>query len=390
MIRLPQRRLRVLDFDRWTKKVIRTNLVDSPPGHLVLSFISLAGGDRLRSSRKFCLEGLHMMTLNRRSFLALTGSSIAPFALGAASLSMASTIDETLYFNESFRRFGPEPSARVARLATGMKFTEGPCWFDDGRYLLFSDLKDNKIWRYDTQSEQVAVFRAPSYYSNGLARDLQGRLVVCEHAGRRVTRVEPDGSITILADRFEGKRFNSPNDLAIHRDGSIWFTDPDYGLKSRHGDSGAPAELPMQVYRLDPDAGTLSAVARDPVKPNGICFAPGYSKLYVTDSSRQFQLLVYDVIDGGKLSKSRSFGERLVGVADGIVCDRKGNVWASSGWRGAESNGVQVFAPDGKLIGFIRLPEVCSNVCFGGETMDQLFMTARTSLYSIGVASRGF
>ena len=329
-----------------------------------------------------------MTILNRRSFLALTGSSIVPFALGGASLSTAITIDETLYIDESFRHFGPKPSSRVARLATGMKFTEGPCWFDEGRYLLFSDVKDDKIWRYDAQTRQAAVFRAPSSHSNGLARDLQGRLVVCEHAGRRVTRVEPDGSTTVLADRYEGKRFNSPNDLAIHRDGSIWFTDPDYGLKS--GGGSAPAELPMQVYRLDPDAGTLWAVARDPVKPNGICFAPDYSNLYVADSSRQFKLLVYDVIDGGKLSNPRSFGERLVGVPDGIACDRKGNVWASSGWRGAESNGVQIFTPDGKLVGFIKLPEVCSNICFGGETMDRLFMTARTSLYSIGVASRGF
>jgi len=329
-----------------------------------------------------------MRKLDRRNFLALAGSAAIPFALGATSATAADTSSETLYFDDRFRHIGPRPTARVHRLATGMKFTEGPCWFAGSGGLMFSDVGDDKIWRHDVVSGRTLLFRAPSNYANGLARDSRGRLVICEHAGRRVNRVEVDGSTTILADRFEGKRFNSPNDLAIHRDGSIWFTDPDYGLKSSRS-GGRLAELPLQAYRLDPDSGSLSVVADDAVKPNGICFAPDYAKLYISDSARPFKIFVYDVIDGRLLRRSRQFGERLVGLVDGLACDSKGNVWASSGWRGASNNGVQVFAPDGTLIGFIWLPEVCSNVCFGGENMSQLFMTASSSLYSVEVGSFG-
>ncbi len=326
-----------------------------------------------------------MGKLDRRKFLALAGSAAVPFALGAVSSAVADISIEARYFDDRFRRIGPEPTARVRRLATGMDFTEGPCWFADGGYLLFSDVPDDKIWRHDVASGRTMLFREPSNHANGLARDGRSRLVICEHAGRRVSRVEADGSTTILADRFEGKRFNSPNDLALHRNGSIWFTDPDYGLESRR-----EMELPLQAYRLDPDSGALSVVADDAVKPNGICFAPDYAKLYVSDSARPFKIFIYDVIDGRRLSKPRQFGERLVGLVDGLACDSKGNVWASSGGQGALNNGVQVFAPDGTLIGFIWLPELCSNVCFGGENMSQLFMTASSSLYGVDVSSHGF
>jgi gluconolactonase len=287
--------------------------------------------------------------------------------------------------DDRFWQIGPPSTAAVERLATGFRFTEGPCWFGDGRYLLFTDIPNNRILRWSEESGLVTTFREPSNHANGLTRDRQGRLIACEHASRRVTRTEYDGTVTVLIDSFDGKRLNSPNDAVVHPDGGIWFTDPSYGL------SGADkAELPERVYRLDPKTGKVQLVADELGRPNGLCFSPDHSLLYVADTKLGAkELFVFDVIGGTRLSKARVFIKDLAGLADGIRCDVRGNVWASAGWRGSESNGVHVYAPDGTLLGKIRLPEVCANLCFGGARRNRLFMAGSQSLYAVYVNTQG-
>ena len=292
--------------------------------------------------------------------------------------------------DDRFRRFGPPPQASVERLATGFRFTEGPCWFGDGRYLLFTDIPSNRILKWTEDNGQTSTFREPANHANGLTRDRQGRLIACEHGTRRVTRTEYDGTLTVLIDSFEGKRLNSPNDVAVHPDGGIWFTDPDYGIQGDYVGNTAKSELPERVYRLDAQTGKAEVVAEDPVKPNGLCFSPDYSLLYVADSKfPPKEIFVYDVVNGTRLSKARVFVQEVAGLADGIRCDIDGNVWASAGWKGPESNGVHVYARDGTLIGKIHLPEVCANLCFGGLKRNRLFMTGSQSLYTIYVSTQG-
>jgi gluconolactonase len=289
-----------------------------------------------------------------------------------------------------FRRYGPPPTAGVERLATGFRFTEGPCWFGDGRHLLFTDIPGNRILKWTEDSGQISTFREPANHANGLTRDRQGRLITCEHGTRRVTRTEYDGTVTVLIDKFEGKRLNSPNDVVVHPDGGIWFTDPDYGIQGDYSGTTATSELPERVYRLDPQTAKAQVVADDPVKPNGLCFSPDHSLLYVADSKfPPKEIFVYDVANTVRLSKARVFVKEVAGLADGIRCDIHGNVWASAGWRGPESNGVHVYAPEGVLIGKIHLPEVCANLCFGGPKRNRLFMTGSQSLYAIYVKTQG-
>jgi len=286
-------------------------------------------------------------------------------------------------------------NAAVERLYTGTRWAEGPVWFGDGRYLLFSDIPNNRMLRWLEDTGEVSVFRIPSNYSNGNSRDRQGRLLTCEHDARRVTRTEHDGTIAVLADHFQGKPFNAPNDLAVHSDGAIWFTDPGYGIMSNYEGHKATFELPANVYRLDPNTHEATVVASDLDKPNGICFSPDEKKLYIVDTGEPKHsgdprpIRVYDVEDGKRLKGGRMFVNMAPGSSDGIRCDVDGNVWSAAGWGPESSNGVHVFAPDGVLIGRIHLPETCANLCFGGAKRNRLFMAASQSLYAVYVGTEG-
>jgi gluconolactonase len=283
-------------------------------------------------------------------------------------------------------------SAAVERLATGMRWCEGPVWFGDGRYLLWSDIPNDRILKWEEETGQVSVFRKPSNYANGNTRDRQGRLVTCEHGGRRVTRTEYDGSISVILDRYDGKPLNSPNDVVVKSDGSIWFTDPPFGILGNYEGSRATPELPQNVYRVDAASGRVSVVAADLRGPNGLTFSPDETKLYVVESRATPNRLirVYDVIDGGKkLANDRVFVDAGPGTPDGFRCDVDGNLWCGWGMGTPELDGVVVFSPEGKLIGRIRLPERCANLCFGGQKRNRLFMAASRSLYSLYVNTQG-
>ena len=286
-------------------------------------------------------------------------------------------------------------NAAVERLYTGARWAEGPVWFADGRYLLFSDIPNNRMLRWLEDTGEVSVFRSPSNNSNGNYRDRQGRLLTCEHDARRVTRTEYDGTITVLIDRFQDRKLNAPNDLTVHSDGAIWFSDPGYGIMSNYEGHKAPFELPANVYRLDPKTGEATVVANDMDKPNGLCFSPDEKKLYIVDTgapkhrSDPIPIRVYDVVDGVRLKDGRLFVNMSPGSSDGIRCDVDGNVWSAAGWAGESYNGVHVFAPDGTLIGKIHLPETCANLCFGGAKRNRLFMTASQSLYAVYVETQG-
>jgi len=274
-------------------------------------------------------------------------------------------------------------NCRLEKLHTGTRWAEGPCYFADGNYLIWSDIPNNRMLRW-TEGLGVELFRHPSNCSNGNTRDRQGRLVSCEHDTRRVTRTEWDGSITVLADRYEGRRLNSPNDVVVRSDGSIWFTDPPYGILSDYEGTKSQSELGGNyVFRLDPASGALSVVADDFDKPNGIAFTPDESQLFVADSGRPHHLRVFDVKEGKTLANSRVFAECDAGIYDGFRFDSDGNLWTST------RAGVSVYAPNGEILGKIRIPEAVSNLTFGGPKRNRLFITATTSLYSLFVNANG-
>ena len=276
-------------------------------------------------------------------------------------------------------------NAPVHQIATGYAWVEGPVWLGDSNCLLFSDIPGNRMMRW-IPGVGISVFRQPSNFANGHTRDRQGRLVSCEHGTRRVTRTEWDGTITVLADRYMGKPLNSPNDVVVSRDGAIWFTDPHYGINTNYEGYKAAQELPCNVYRIDPD-GTMRVVADDFNCPNGLCFSPDESRLYIADTGRMFHpdpqhIRVFDVA-AGKLSGGDLFHQISPGAADGIRCDSDGNVWSSAG------DGVHCINPSGTRIGKILIPEVVSNLCFGGRAKHQLFITATTSVYTISLNRNG-
>jgi len=283
------------------------------------------------------------------------------------------------------------PLAGVERLATGCRWAEGPVWFGDGRYLLWSDIPNNRVMRWDEATGQVGEFRTPSNYANGATRDRQGRLIHCEHGGRRIVRTEYDGSITVLMDRFEGKRLNSPNDVIVASDGAIWFTDPVFGISGNYEGYKADPELPQNVYRIDAQTGEATVAADDILGPNGLCFSPDESILYIVESRGEptRKILAYDVVDGAKLTNKRIHIDAGPGTPDGMRCDVDGNLWCGWGMGDPALDGVMVYADDGDLIGRIALPERCANVCFGGRANSRLFMAASHSVYALYVNVAG-
>jgi gluconolactonase len=283
-------------------------------------------------------------------------------------------------------------SAGVERLATGMRWCEGPVWFGDGRYLVWSDIPNNRMMKWDEGTGRVSVFRQPSNYSNGNCRDPQGRLITCEHLTRRITRTEHDGSITVICDSYNGKRLNSPNDVVVKSDGSIWFTDPVFGLLGNYEGYKAEPELDMNVYRIDGATGKAGIVAEGVLGPNGLCFSPDEKILYVIESRGvpTRKILAYDVSAGGDtISNKRIFVDAGPGTPDGMRADIDGNLWCGWGMGDPELDGVVVYAPDGVLIGRIALPERCANLCFGGLKRNRLFMASSQSIYALYVNTQG-
>jgi gluconolactonase len=280
--------------------------------------------------------------------------------------------------------------ARVERLWTGARWCEGPAWFAAGRYLVWSDIPNDRMLRWDETDGSVSVFRTPANNSNGNTVDPQGRLVTCEHRARRVTRTELDGSVTVLADSYEGKRFNSPNDVVVRSDGSVWFTDPPYGILSDYEGDKSDQELEgCHVYRIDGQNGKITRVADDFVKPNGIAFSADEKLLYVADTGRSHDpdapahIRRFEVTDKGTLKGGEVFAECTEGLFDGFRLDTEGRVWSSA------RDGVHCYTPDGRLIGKIRIPEIVGNLTFGGPKRNRLLICGTTSLYSAFVFARG-
>jgi gluconolactonase len=267
--------------------------------------------------------------------------------------------------------------SRLERLYDGCRWAEGPVYVPAGRYVIWSDIPNDRMLRWDEMSGHVGLFRQPADFSNGNTLDGQGRLVTCEHGNRRVTRTEHDGSITVIADRFEGKQFNSPNDVVVRSDGSIWFTDPAYGIDSDYEGHRATSEIgACNVYRVEPTTGNVTLVADDFERPNGLAFSLNETHLYIADTRRN-HIRIFPVDERGKLGTGKVFAECTSGVFDGFRLDNVGRVWAGVG------EGVHCFDPDGTLIGKLHLPEAVANLTFGGPQRNRLFITATTSLYSI-------
>jgi gluconolactonase len=290
-----------------------------------------------------------------------------------------------------FHRIIPA-SARVERLWTGSRWAEGPAWFPAHNTLVWSDIPNDRMLRYDALSGQTAVFRQPARNSNGNTVDRQGRLVTCEHGGRQVTRTEHDGSITVLADRWQGKRLNSPNDVVIKSDDSIWFTDPDYGILSDYEGNAAASEIGRcNVYRIDGKTGTMTVVADDFVKPNGLAFSPDERILYIADTGASHDptngprhIRACEVAaDGATLGPSTVFATCTAGLFDGFRLDVTGRIWASA------ADGVHIYHQDGTLIGQVAIPEIVANLCWGGPKLNRLFICGTTSLYAVMTHTNG-
>jgi gluconolactonase len=333
------------------------------------------------------------MASSRRQFLAQGGAAAA--ALASSSHAAAQWQPSPRYPDPAVEVLDPSFAkykvtlAKVERLATGFRWCEGPVWFGDGRYLLWSDIPNDRIMRWEEETSAVSVFRQPSNNANGNTRDRQGRLVTCEHATRRVTRTEYDGSTSVVADHYQGKPLNSPNDVVCRSDGSIWFSDPPFGLLGYYEGRKATQELPTNVYRVDA-GGEITVVSGEIDRPNGLAFSPDESKLYVIEAGgAERSIHAFDVVDGRQLANKRRLIAAGPGTPDGMRVDVDGNLWVGWGMGEQGLDGVTVFSPAGQRIGRIALPERCANLCFGGRYRNRLFMCGSTSLYSLFVNTQG-
>jgi gluconolactonase len=281
-------------------------------------------------------------------------------------------------------------NVHLEKLATGCRWSEGPAWFGGGRYLIWSDIPNDRKMRYDDTDGSVSVFMKPAYNSNGHSVDREGRLICCEHRGRCISRIEHDGSRTVLASHYQGRKLNSPNDAVVKSDGSIWFTDPSYGIDSEYeGDASPMEQTGCHVYRYDPETQEVTAVSTDFEKPNGIAFSPDEKFLYVADTGATHvengprHIRCFEVLSGKSLGASIVFATCTSGLFDGFRIDALGHVWTSAG------DGVHCYHPEGTLIGKIKVPEVVANVCFGGLKRNRLFICGTTSLYAVYLNARG-
>lgn len=297
--------------------------------------------------------------------------------------------DVAVVLDDRFRRLFIG-SARLEKLAEGCRWAEGPAYFPAGRYLVWSDVPNDRMMRFDETSNSVSIFRNPSGFSNGNTVDRQGRLVTCEHGNRRVTRTEHDGTITVIASHHDGRRFNSPNDVVVKSDGSIWFTDPAYGIDSDYEGHKAESEIgACHVYRVDPHSGAVTVVADDFVRPNGLAFSPDEKKIYIADTGATHvadgprHIRTFNIGESGRLTGGDVFATCTSGLFDGFRLDEAGRIWTSAG------DGVHCYESDGTLIGKILVPEAVANVVFGGVKRNRLYICATTSLYSIMLPVNG-
>jgi gluconolactonase len=346
-----------------------------------------------------------MVIHDRRTFLTTAVGAAAAarvFAQGpppAAISSVPSTRDfsrleavqypdpDIIALTPAFRRYIVSNTV-IRRMHIGTLWAEGPAWNGNGQYLVWSDIPNNVQMRWINEDSRVTTFRNPSGYSNGNTFDYEGRQLSCEHGGRRVARYERDGTVTSIADKFQGKKLNSPNDVVVAPDGGIWFTDPFYGIRGNYEGFKGEQESKEAVYRVDGKSGQIAKVTDEVGQPNGLCFSPDYKKLYVADTGMPRDIKVWDV-DGQTLRSGKRLvqldipGTGVPSAADGIRCDADGNIWTGA------RPGVQVISPAGERIGMIRLPETCANVCFGGPRRNRLFMAASQSLYAVYVETTG-
>ncbi|PYJ55859.1 MAG: gluconolactonase [Verrucomicrobia bacterium] len=353
--------------------------------------------------------------INRRRFFAT--AAIAAAAAALAPKAFAAERDWTgknpvrypdpdiIVLDERFAKYkvGNTP---IQKLWTGALWAEGCAWNGVGRYLVWSDIPNNRQMRRLEEDGHVSVFRNPAGNSNGNTFDFEGRQLSCEHGNRRVVRYEHNGSVTVLADKWKDKPLNAPNDIVVHPDGGIWFTDPGYGSMMNYEGHKGELQIKEAVYRIDAKGGKMEMVSDELEKPNGICFSADYKKLYVADTGKARDIQMWDLADEKKLKNRRRFvdmamppqkvqtenGARTVGGnggSDGIRCDVDGNVWSAAGWVGDGYDGVHIFSPEGQRIGMILLPEICANLCFGGEKRNRLFMAASQSIYAVYVETQG-
>jgi gluconolactonase len=337
------------------------------------------------------------VSIDRRSFL--TAAALAPAALAQTQRDWSGqqpiryADPDVIALDKRFEKYRIT-NTTIQRLWTGALWAEGPAWNGAGRYLVWSDLPNNRQMRWLEEDGHISVFRSPSEYSNGNTFDFEGRQVSCQHGLRRVVRFEPNGATTVIADKWQAKPLNSPNDLVVDPDGAVWFTDPPYGILGYYEGFQAKPEIKEAVYRVEPKTGKMDKVTDELDKPNGICFSPDYKKVYICDTGEPRDIQVFDVVDGKTLRNKRQFTNMTIpgkgaGSPDGIRADTDGNIWAGAGWAGAGYDGVHVFTPAGERIGMILLPETCANICFGGSKRNRLFMTASQSLYAVYVGTRG-
>ena len=346
------------------------------------------------------------MKQNRRSFLttAVAGAALAPSAANAqrdwtGKDPVRYPDADIVVLDKRFAKYkiGNTP---IQRLHTGMLWAEGTAWNGVGKYLVWSDIPNNVQMRWLEEDGHVSVMRHAVNNSNGNTFDWEGRQLSCEHLGRRVSRYEHDGKVTVLADKWQGKPLNAPNDIIVHPDGGIWFTDPGYGILMNYEGAEARLEVKEAVYRIDGKTGKMEMVTDEMFKPNGLCFSPDYKKLYIADTGATHypnapkNIRVWDIADSKSLKNGKQFISmdlpgKGAGLADGIRADKDGNIWVGAGWVGAGYDGVHVFAPSGERIGMILLPEMCANLCFGGTKRNRLFMAASQSLYAVYVETQG-